>query len=307
MQIETFKIFCDIAETESFSKAAAINEITQSAVSQQIRSLEERYKVMLIERGKKNFSLTQEGRVFLDGSKSILATFDRLAHRILEMQNIVAGDLRIGTVYSIGLHELPPYLKEFRRRYPQVKAKVEYRRSTQLYSEVHDGLLDLGLVAFPVKRKGLKVENFWQDKLVVICPPDHALSRKKSIRLDQLSGEKFILFEPDLPTRKAIDRLFKSQKVDIHVAMEFDNIETVKRAVEIESGISIVPSTTVAQEVLTGSLHSVELDGVDACRPLGIITKRNRATSPALRQFIGLLEEGVGEKATQTAAAAVLK
>jgi DNA-binding transcriptional LysR family regulator len=115
-----------------------------------------------------------------------------------------------------------------------------------VYTDVHEGVVDLGLVAFPAKKKGLKIEPFWKDKLVVICPPGHALAGKKQISLRDLDGEKFISFEPDLPTRKAIDRLLKNHKVNIEQVMEFDNIETVKRAVEIESGISLVPETTVS-------------------------------------------------------------
>ncbi len=300
MQIQTFKIYCDIADTESFSKAAALNHITQSAVSQQIRSLEEKYKVMLIERGKKNFSLTQEGKVFLQASREILETYDSLSERIDSLRNVVSGQLRIATVFSIGLHELPPYLKEFRRRFPEVDVKVEYRRSTQVYMDVYEGNVDIGLVAFPHKRKGLKVDLFWRDRLVLICPPDHRLASQSRVKMKQLDGEKFILFEPDLPTRKAIDKLLKGQRVEIDVVMEFDNIETVKRAVEIENGISIVPATTVEQEIESGSLHAVEIDGVDVWRPLGTVVKRNRGVSPAQRNFTELLLEGIGENGAQT-------
>lgn len=293
MQIQTFKIFCDVADTSSFSKAAAINAITQSAVSQQIRSLEERYDVLLIERGKKNFALTPEGQIFLEASRQILSTYQSLGDRIRELRNVVAGDLRIATVYSIGLHELPPFLKQFRLEYPDVNVKVEYRRSTQVYTEVQDGHVDLGLVAFPVKRKGLKVEAFWKDKLVVICPPDHAFAGRDAVTLKELSKERFISFEPDLPTRKAIDRLLKRERVEIEQVMEFDNIETVKRAVEIESGISIVPETTVLEERESGSLCVVEIQARDMWRPLGVIVKRNRGSSPAQKQFIRLLQNGL--------------
>ncbi len=293
MQIQTFQIFCDVAETCSFSKAATMNNITQSAVSQQIRSLEEKYDVLLIERGKKNFALTPEGQVFLESSKRILDNYSSLGDRIHELKNVVAGELKIATVFSIGLHELPPFLKEFKKTYPDVHVKVEYRRSTQVYTEVQEGQVDLGLVAFPVKRKGLKVEAFWKDKLVVICPPDHEFSTRNKVSLKDLASERFISFEPDLPTRKAIDRLMKRERVEVQQVMEFDNIETVKRAVEIESGISIVPETTVLEERESGSLAAVEIDATDMWRPLGLIVKRNRGSSPAQKQFIKLLQSGL--------------
>jgi DNA-binding transcriptional LysR family regulator len=291
MQIETFKVFCDLVETASFSRAASLNSITQSAVSQQIRSLERHFHVSLIERGRKNFCVTPEGRAFLQASKEILHTFESLGDRIRELQNVVAGDLRIATVYSIGLHELPPFLRKFRGLYPDVTIKVDYRRSTQVYNEVLEGNADLGLVAFPVRRKGLIVEDFWRDKLVLICHPGHALAERKRVRLRDLQGEKFISFEPDLPTRKVIDRLLREQGVEIEQAMEFDNIETVKRAVEIEHGISIVPQTSVADETRNGGLVAVELESPDMWRPLGVVYRRHRAISPAQKQFVALLKE----------------
>ena len=291
MQIETFKVFCDLVETASFSRAAALNSITQSAVSQQIRSLEQHFHVSLIERGKKNFSVTQEGRAFLQASKEILGTYENLGHRIRELQNIVAGELRIATVYSIGLHELPPFLKKFRALYPDVDVKVDYRRSAQVYTEVLEGDADLGLVAFPSKRTGLVVEDFWRDKLVLICHPGHPLAERKRVRLRDLQGEKFISFEPDLPTRKVIDRMLREQGVEIEHTMEFDNIETVKRAVEIENGVSIVPQTSVADEARNGSLVPVEVESFDMWRPLGVVYRRHRAISPAQKQFVALLKE----------------
>ena len=291
MQIETFKVFCDLVETASFSQAAALNSITQSAVSQQIRSLEQHFHVSLIERGKKNFSVTQEGRAFLQASKEILGTYENLGHRIRELQNIVAGELRIATVYSIGLHELPPFLKKFRSLYPEVDVKVDYRRSAQVYTEVLEGDADLGLVAFPSKRTGLVVEDFWRDKLVLICHPGHPLAERKRVRLRDLQGEKFISFEPDLPTRKVIDRMLREQGVEIEHTMEFDNIETVKRAVEIENGVSIVPQTSVADEARNGSLVPVEVESFDMWRPLGVVYRRHRAISPAQKQFVALLKE----------------
>src|SRR4051812_21198099 len=117
MQIQSFKVFCDLTQTASFSKAAEMNGITQSAVSQQVRAIEQRFHVKLIERGRKNFALTPEGRCFLEASKEILVTLDGLGSRIQKLQNVVAGELRIATIFSIGLHELPPYLKIFRKTF----------------------------------------------------------------------------------------------------------------------------------------------------------------------------------------------
>ena len=296
MYIDTFKVFCDLAETGSFSKAAVINSITQSAVSQQIRALENKFQVTLVERGRRNFSLTAEGSAFLNASREILEVYNNLDNRMHELRNVVAGELRIASIYSIGLHELPPYLKSFREKFPDVELHVGYRRSQQVYAQVLSGDVDLGLVAYPVKRSGLQADIFSEDRLVLICHPNHPLAARKRIRLAELSGEKFIAFEPDLPTRKVIDRHLREHSVQIEHAMEFDNIETVKRAVEVESGVSIVPSNTVRQEVEGGVLMAVEIEGPEMSRPLGVLTKRNRPRSPAHKEFVEALRKGFVEK-----------
>jgi DNA-binding transcriptional LysR family regulator len=290
MQVGTFKIFCDLAETGSFSKAATMSGITQSAVSQQIRALEDRYQVMLVERGRRNFALTPEGMAFLEASREILDIYDHLDDRLQEMRNVVAGDLRIASIYSVGLHELPGLLKEFRGRFPEVEVHVEYRRSPEVYVSVANGDVDLGLVAFPSKKKGLQIEHFCKDRLIAICHPTHRLADRKQITLKDLHGEKFISFAVDQPTRKVLDRKFREGNVEVQQVMEFDNIETVKRAVEIETGVSVVPAKTVAAEVRSGSLVALDLIEPELWRPLGILTRRNRSRSPALKEFIKVLQ-----------------
>jgi DNA-binding transcriptional LysR family regulator len=289
MYIDTFKVFCDLAECGSFSKAAALNHITQSAVSQQIRALETRYKVTLVERGRRSLELTPEGLAFLSASKEILNVYNHLGDRLHELRDVVAGELRLASIYSIGLHELPPVLKRFRQQHADVEVHVEYRRSTQVYAEVVAGEVDLGLVAYPTRRSGLQIDLFSQDDLVLICHPSHALAKRKAIQLTQLSGEKLISFEPDVPTRKVIDRHLREHAVQIQHAMEFDNIETVKRAVEIESGVSIVPAHTVRQEVESGVLAAVNIESPKMVRPLGVIARRGRPRSPAHKAFLAAL------------------
>ncbi|HEX3987863.1 MAG TPA: LysR family transcriptional regulator, partial [Verrucomicrobiae bacterium] len=118
------KVFCDLAETESFTKAAQINEITQSAVSQQISSLERQFKSLLIERSKKKFRLTREGQVLYEYSKQVIQTYDSLQNRLQEIKDIISGTIRVATIYSIGLHDLPPYLKKFLKAFPTVNVHI---------------------------------------------------------------------------------------------------------------------------------------------------------------------------------------
>lgn len=290
MQIESLKVFCDLAETESFTKAAQINEITQSAVSQQISSLERQFKSLLIERSKKRFRLTREGQVLYEYSKQILNTFDSMTNRLQEIKDIVSGTIRVATIYSIGLHDLPPYLKKFLKAYPTVNVHVEYRRSNQVYEDVLSNVVDLGLVAYPSKDAKLEVVPLRKDILVLICHPQHPLAKNKSVRLREISGLKFIGFEPDIPTRRAIDKILKDQNVSVNVVMEFDNIETVKRAAEIDAGVAIVPIGTVTQEVSKNTLAAISLEDGQFYRPLAAIYKKNKVLSPAIKQFLTVLK-----------------
>ena len=290
MQIESLKVFCDLSETESFTKAAQINHVTQSAVSQQISSLERQFKSLLIERSKKKFRLTREGQVLYDYSKQIIQTYDALFSRLQEIKDIISGTIRLATIYSIGLHDLPPYLKKFLRAYPTVNVHVEYRRSNQVYEDVLGNVVDLGLVAYPVKDAKLEIIPLRKDMMVLVCHPQHPFAKLKSVPLKAISGQKFIGFEPDIPTRRAIDKILKENEVQVQHVMEFDNIETVKRAVEIDAGISIVPHGTITQEVSKQTLIEIKIDDEEFYRPLAAIHKKNKVLSPAMKQFLSVLK-----------------
>ncbi|HUC85761.1 MAG TPA: LysR family transcriptional regulator [Candidatus Acidoferrales bacterium] len=291
MQIESLKVFCDLAETESFTKAAQINSVTQSAVSQQISSLERIFKSLLIERSKKRFRLTREGQVLYDYSKQIIQTYESLHSKLQELKDIISGTIRVATIYSIGLHDLPPYIKKFMKSYPTVNIHVEYRRANQVYEDVFSNVVDLGLVAYPIKDSKLEILPLRKEPLVLICHPQHPFARQKSVKLKQLVEQKVIGFEPDIPTRKALDKILREYGVDVKHVMEFDNVETVKRAVEIDAGVSIVPLGTITQEVNKQTLHAVEIEDGEFFRPLAAIHKKNKVLSPAMKQFLAILKD----------------
>jgi DNA-binding transcriptional LysR family regulator len=292
MQLLLFKVFSDLAETASFSQAARRNAITQSAVSQQVKALEKRFGVRLIDRGKRNFSLTPEGRVFLGAAREILSVVDGLDARLRELREVVTGDLRLAAVLSVGLHELPPYTRQFERLHPQVRIRTDYLRSSEVYAAVLAGRAEAGLVAYPVARRGLECEVLWRDRLVLVCSPSHRLARRTRVPLRELAGEKFIAFAVDLPTRKALDRALRAAGVMMKPEREFDNIETVKRMVEIDGAVSILPETALANERRAGSLIPVQIDAPDMWRPVGLVTRRNREGSLARRRFVELLRGG---------------
>lgn len=289
MQIENFKIFADLVETKSFSKSAKLNGITQSAVSQQARAMERHFKTLMIDRSQKQFQLTREGQRVYDAAKEMLHTYEKLLSELQEMKKVISGTIRISTIYSIGLHELPPFIKKFLHDFPSVNVRVEYRRSNLVYEDILHNAVDFGLVAFPVKQRQIEVLPFRNDHLVVIAHPQHPIAKRSEIEIKDLTGQKFIGFDPDIPTRKAVDQIFREHKLEIEPVMEFDNIETVKRAVEIDHGIAIVPQATVTQEAKQGTLAVLQFKGREFTRPLAILHRKGRVLTPAMRKFIETL------------------
>jgi DNA-binding transcriptional LysR family regulator len=289
MQIENFKIFADLVETKSFSKSAKLNGITQSAVSQQARAMERHFKTLLIDRSQKQFQLTREGQRVYDSAKEVLHTYEKLLSELQEMKKVISGTIRISTIYSIGLHELPPFIKKFLHDFPSVNVRVEYRRSNLVYEDILHNAVDFGLVAFPVKQRQIEVLPFRNDHLVVIAHPQHPIAKRTEIEIKDLTGQKFIGFDPDIPTRKAVDIIFRENKLEIEPVMEFDNIETVKRAVEIDHGIAIVPQATVLQEQKQGTLAVLQFKGREFTRPLAILHRKGRVLTPAMKKFIETL------------------
>lgn len=290
MHIENLKIFSDLVESQSFSRAAKLNGITQSAVSQQLRSMEKHFNVLIVDRSQKQFRLTREGEKLFMSSREILHLYDQMISELLEMKKVISGSIHVATIYSIGLHELTPYIRSFMTDYPAVNVRVEYQRSNLVYENVLHNAVDLGLVAYPSKMRQIEVVPFREDKMVAICSPQNELSKAKTVTLAELANQDLIGFDPDIPTRKATDQLFREASLSVDPILEFDNIETVKRAVEINHGVAIVPLATVTQEVAQNQLVKLNLKGVNASRPLAIIYRKGRVHSPAIKKFLTLLK-----------------
>lgn len=295
MHIETLKVFCDLVELQSFSLAAERNFITQSAVSQQIRSLEEKFKRRLLERvrGRREVKLTSAGEVFFRESRNVLLAYDQLQENLRGLVGKIGGAVKVATVYSVGLHELQSKVGEFMSKFPSAKIDLEYSRTTKVVRDVLSGAVELGVLAFPEQRRGLTIGLMPENKLVLICPPDHKFAGKSQIKTKDLDGHDFVHFERDTPTRKAIDRILKTKGVEVKKIAEFDNIETIKRAVEVGFGLAILPLPSVVDEQRRGQLSVVKLAEKEWVRPVGVIYRSDRNLSLAAKKFVSIL---VGEK-----------
>lgn len=292
MHIETLKIFCDLVDLQSFSLAAERNFITQSAVSQQIRALEDKFKRRLLERvrGRREIKLTPSGEVFYRESRHVLAAYDQLNENLRGLVGKIGGTVKVATVYSVGLHEMPAKVGEFMFKFPAAKIDLEYSRTTKVVRDVLNGTVELGVIAFPEARRGLTIVQMPAHRLVVICPPGHKFAKRSQIKAADLNGMDFVLFERDTPTRKATDRILKSHGVEVKKVAEFDNIETIKRAVQVGFGLAILPEPAVEEEKRNGYLAVVRLAEKEWTRPVGIIYRTDRNLSLAAKKFVQLLE-----------------
>lgn len=300
MHIENFKIFADLVQSKSFSQAAKINGITQSAVSQQLRAMENHFKILIVDRSQKQFKLTNEGKKLHVAAKEILDLYERLDCELQEMKKVISGNIRVSTIYSVGLHELPPFMKRFIKKFPTVNVHLEYRRSNLVYDDVLHNVVDLGVIAYPAKNRELEYIPLLEDELVVIASPEHPISQMETVDLTDLANHNYIGFDNDIPTRKATDQIFRDAKVSILPVMEFDNIETVKRAVEINAGIAIVPKGTVRQETEKGLLTQKNFKNKRFLRPIYIIHRKGRVLTPAMEKFISLLTSKDEEKTEES-------
>jgi DNA-binding transcriptional LysR family regulator len=290
MQIETLKVFCDLVESHSFSRAAVRNFITQSAVSQQVKNMETKFEVQLLRRDGKAISPTPAGRIFYERSRVILDSFE---HMQLEMKSIgqdMAGSVRVGTIYSVGLYEMSMVIKTFLKIYPKVNLHVEYSKGSNVYEDCLRGAVDLGIVTYPEQRKGLRTISLPSDKLVLICAPDHPLARRHHVDIRKLGDQTYVAWEKGMASRRALDRIFQEHDVHVNIVMEFDNIETIKRSVEIGAGVSIVPLLSVQKEVQGGSLVQVFFTDKTFYRQIGAIVRSKQALSPAAHKFIELMQ-----------------
>jgi DNA-binding transcriptional LysR family regulator len=296
MQLESLKMFVDVVETGSFSRAAQLNHVTQSAVSQQIRALENRYEQRLLSRSARQVTPTPAGERLFRGCKEILARFAEVEQEIREQATEVSGTCTVSSIYSVGLHELHSLQKELLRTHSKVNLRLNYRRSDQVYDDVILGAADLGLVAYPAPRAGVDIIPFRDDKLAVVLPPGHPLASKARIPMSALAGLPFIAFDREAPTRKGIDKLFREKNVEIVPTMEMDNVETIKRAVELGLGVSVLPVPTVQQEQKLGTLVVRPFADGSPTRPIGILVRKGKYLSRASQAVLDAFKRAASEE-----------
>lgn len=302
MDLDQLRLFVDLVQTQNFTKVAERNCLTQPAVSLSLQKLEDELGARLLERTTRRVLVTEDGRLLYEYASGILNQVAEVRGLLHERQKKVVGTLRLATVHSIGLYELPPTLRAFIRRYPEANLHVDYLRSDQVYQAVQQGEADLGLVAYGEVRSGLTLSPFFSDELVVICGREHPFSLLETVRLRQLDGESLVAFDHDIPTRKAVDQHFETHGVRVNISTTCDNIEILKHTVEAGAGVGLAPRHAVRQEVALGYLHALPIRDLPITRPLGLLQRKGKHQSHLRATFSEMLiQEGQSLLAEATA------
>jgi DNA-binding transcriptional LysR family regulator len=290
VQLKGLKVFCDVVRQRSFSRAADENDISQSGASQLVQQLEEGLGVKLIDRSKRPFVLTPEGEVYYEGCREVVERYFAVEDRVRTLHQEVAGRVRVASIYSVGLHHMNRCLQEFLSQHPKANVRLEYLHPDRVYQAIDDDVADLGLVSYPKSSRSIKALAWREEPMVLVCAPTHVLASRRRVSLDELSGSKLVGFDSGLTIRREIDRVLELHETTVQVVMEFDNIETIKRAIEIDAGVGLLPEPTVLREVASGTLTAVPLDTDELVRPLGIIHRRGKELTTAAKRFIELLQ-----------------
>lgn len=290
MQFESLKLFCDVVSNRSFSKAALANNVTQSAASQIVSQLEKRLGVLLIDRSERPPIPTPEGRVYYEGCKELVEQYLELEASIRNAPPELPVTVQIAAIYSVGLGDMGQYVERFEAQNPHARVQIEYLHPARVHEKVLEGSADFGLVSFPRRSRELRVLPWREEEMLLTCPPQHPLARSAAVRPAQLAGEKYVGFSKDLTIRRKVDQFLRAHQVAVEVGPELDNIESIKKAIEVSVGVALLPEPTLRREVQAGTLVAVPLLGCRFVRPLGIILRRHHKHSSTALRFVDLLQ-----------------
>jgi DNA-binding transcriptional LysR family regulator len=285
------KLFKEISQTKSISRAATHCGISQSAATQHVQEVERRLGLPLVDRSTRPLALTEAGKLYADFCREVLRREDQFLVALEQLKGEAEGAVRVASIYSIGLSEMSRLRQEFERRHPHAQLHVYYLRPDKIYEAVMGDHADLGLVSYPVAKRELAVVPWRKEQMAVAMPPSHPLAAKTILQPADLNGQDFIGFDEDLLIRRELDRFFRDHGVEVNQVMQFDNIQTIKEAVALGSGISILPERTMQTEIEQGRLISVPLHAPELLRPLGIVHRKRKKFNLAAQAFLKLLRE----------------
>ncbi|QDV27223.1 LysR family transcriptional regulator [Aureliella helgolandensis] len=302
MHIRNLQVFCDVVRRRSFSKAAADNSMTQSGASQAVQQLEEYLQVQLLDRSKRPFLLTSEGTVFHVGCLQLLRQFEALTEEVRSIgRENLTGRASIAAIYSIGLSYLPELQRSIKCQHPKADVRYQFGQPDEVYRLVEQGIVDFGLVSYPESSKTILVTEWREETMVLAAVRGHALQSKAELLPEDLATETLVAFAPNLRIRHEIDRYLRHLGITMQVAAEFDNIDSVKHAMEVNSAVSFLPRPTVQAELTDRTMIELRCPWLNLKRPLGLIQRRNDTLGRTARGVADFILKGAWNQAPTTA------
>jgi len=291
MNLDTVRLFCEVVRLRSVSRGAGACGVTQSAASQAIQQLETEVDAELLDRSRRPLEPTREGRGFYEACRGLLEGFERARADLAAARRRVEGTVRVAAIYSVGLHDMSRHMQPFMAKHPQARVLLECLHPHKVVEAVLNDEADVGVLSYPTATRTLNVLPLRSEPMVLVTHPSHRLAKRKHVEPADLAGEKFVAFDRDLAVRKAIDRALKQHGVRVEVVMEFDNVETIKQAIGIAAGVSILPRPTVVMESGMRTLATVPVALSGLARPIGLIYRRGKRLTPAVLRFIETLRQ----------------
>jgi DNA-binding transcriptional LysR family regulator len=302
VHLETLRLYCEVVRLRSFSRGAELRFVSQSAASQAMRQIESELGVRLIDRTRRPLAVTPEGQAFYDTCQELLSLWEKAKVSVAAVKAKVDGTVRVAAIYSVGLHDVSRPMQQFTSLYPDARIQLECLHPHKVVEAVLSGDADIGILSYPPADRSLTVVPLRSEPMALVCHPSHRFARRRVVLAADLHGEPFVAFDAGLTIRKAIDRALRQHQVRVNTVMEFDNIETIKQAIIIAAGVSILPAHTVQKEAGIGTLAAARLGIPELVRPVGIIHRRQRPLSPTAARFVELLKQAgpeIGLRADQ--------
>jgi DNA-binding transcriptional LysR family regulator len=294
--LDDCKLFRDVAQSRSVSKGASLNGISQSAASQHIQELEDRFGIELLDRSTRPLGLTPAGRLYFELCREVLRRAEEFSAALDELKHEIGGTARIASIYSVGLSEMPRLREVFASLYPKATLQTEFLRPDRVYDAVSTDAADLGLISYPEHRRDVTVIPWRDESMTVALPTGHPLENRRKLSAPDLEGQKFIAFDEEVIIRREVDRFLREHGVNVVRVMQFDNIQSIKEAVGLGHGISILPEPSIASDAEQGRLASVPLDAPGFVRPVAVIHRRRKKLNRATQAFLDLLLSPEGQR-----------
>ena len=284
------QVFITVAEKQNFSRAAEVLHMTQPAVSQYIRILEENLGVRLLERTNKYVRLNKAGKIVYHHAKEITGLYTRMQHLVDDLTHKASGPLSIGASYTFGEYVLPHIIAEMKDQYPEVAPSVTIGNTAEIADGVMRHQLDVGIVEGHFKKeKQLNIEAFAEDSMVVVASADHPLTQKETeVTIKDLETQMWIVREKGSGTREAADNLFQQFDILPTDTLTFSSTQPIKETIEAGLGISLLSKWAIQKELHNGELKTIDIKGLPFTRLFSIVTMSPFQTK-ALQVFIDLL------------------